>query len=254
MPSSDDLLAGGPPADDSYSDTPYLGVPQGYQFPNRQRTMRMPLGWGGERKIGRGFEPYVKGDEFTPSQLAAEDRARIQYAMREAGVFTKNERFQLGVWDATTRGAYKRLLEYSNGAGVEWRTALNEFAAAKQQMGDTVGDGRERAPLAVRVSNPMELRKAIDVGIRTETGRRADAATLDRIVAAYQAEERRSQTEAYNAAETGGTVTDAPDLETFVENQAETVNPQGAFRQQAIGVFAELGQILGGGAPGGSTE
>lgn len=258
MPSSDDLLAGGPPvAAEAEADTPFLGVPKSYVAQRSVTQQRSANVFGANVRLPGTVQGtvavaprYYKGDEYAPSTFAAEDRARLQLAMRQAGLYTKNERSQLGVWDENTRGAYKRLLEYANGAGLDWQRALNEFGSAKAKMGDTTGGsggGGDRAPLAVRVSNPADLRKAFDTGALAALGHRLDAAELDRWVAAYQQAERNEQTQAYNAADAGGTVIAAPDLDTFVEDRAKAVDPQGAFRQRAIGVFGELGQILGGG-------
>lgn len=256
MPSSDDLLNGGPPIDDSSADdTPFLGVPKSYVAqrpgpvrPNSARVFGANVRLPGQTQTMVNVPPrYYKGDEFSPSSLAAEDRARLQLAMRQSGLYTKNERFQLGVWDATTRGAYKRLLEYANGAGLDWQAALREFGAAQAENGDTTG-GSNRAPLSVKVSNPQDLRRAFDAGALAALGHSLDPGEIDKWVAAYQQAERTEQTQEYNAAESGGTVTAAPTMESFVEDRAKVADPEGAFRQNAIGVFGELGQILGGGA------
>ena len=223
--SADDLINGGPPTGDyDQEDTPYLGVPKGYQFPERRPRMPATFGLGPER-MGPAFEPYRKGDEFGPSTLAVEDRAKLQLALREAGLYTKSERFQLGVWDANTRTAYKRLLEYANGAGLPWQQALNEYSAVKAQMGDTAGTAR--APLVTKVTSAADLRKVFDNTARSTIGRRLDASEIDRLIAAYQAEERREQTAAYNLDETGGAMTAAPDPTVFAAEQAQALDPAG---------------------------
>ncbi|HUR52879.1 MAG TPA: hypothetical protein VMZ71_02025 [Gemmataceae bacterium] len=216
--------------------------------------MPLPPSFG----LGRSkpFTPYEKGDEFKPSAFAREDQARLQLALRDAGLFTKSERFQLGTWDQNTRNAYKRLLEYANGAGMDWQTALRQYSAARQQFGDTGGSGDGsgsgvRAPLAVRVSNPAELAETFESTFRTRTGRRPSSEVLQRMVNAYLAQEAGQQKAAYNVAETGGAVTDVVDPKLFAQQQAESEDPTGSFRQDAIGVFGELGAILRGEDSGG---
>ena len=252
MPSADEQINAGPPADDAETDTPYLGVPKGYQFPQRRPPVRNTMGLADHWR--QSFQPYEKGDEYKPSAFAREDQARLQLALREAGLYTKSERFQLGTWDQNTRNAYKRLLEYSNGAGLSWQDALRQYSAAKQQFGDTADDGSGsggdggagRAPLAVRVSNPAELAETFESTYRTRTGRRPSSEVLQRMVNSYLAQESGQQAAAYNVAETGGAVTDVVDPKLFAQQQAETEDPSGSFRQDAIGVFGELGEILGG--------
>lgn len=243
MPSSDDLLSGGPPVGDEYEEGSYLGVPKDYQFPDRRPPQPHTFGL---LKPPKPFEPYMKGDEFTPSSLASEDRARIQLALREAGLYTKNERFQLGVWDQNTRNAYKRLLEYANGAGLEWQAALREYASAKELMGDTTGADSGRAPLSVRVSNPADIRKAADAAARGAIGRRLRPDELSKIVSAFQSLETGEQTQAYNLAETGGTMTAAPDPGVFLEEQARALDPAGYDEMQNIGVSNDFFDLLDG--------
>jgi hypothetical protein len=242
LPSSDDLLSGGPPVDDEETDTPYLGVPKGYAFPDRRPPWAPSFGLGPDKP--KPFEPYVKGDEFGPSSLATEDRARLQLALRDAGLYTKNERFQLGVWDQNTRTAYKRLLEYANGAGLDWQAALQDYAAAKEQMGDTAGEGR--APLTVKVSNPADIRKAADAAAQGALGRRLRPDEIDKLVTAYQTLEKDEQTKAYGLAETGGTMTAAPDPGVFLENKAREVDPVGAREYDELGVGNEFFDLLEG--------
>jgi hypothetical protein len=251
VPSADEQINAGPPPDDAEeTDSAYLGVPKGYQFPDRRTPLPPSMGLA-PRMWGPQFQPYEKGDEFKPSAFAREDQARLQLALREAGLYTKNERFQLGTWDQNTRNAYKRLLEFSNGAGLKWEDALRQYSAARQQFGDT-GDGGPgsgadgRAPLAVRVSNPAELAETFESTYRTRTGRRPSSDVLQRMVNSYLAQESGQQTAAYNVAETGGSVTDVVDPKLFAQQQAESEDPTGSFRQDAIGVFGELGEILGG--------
>lgn len=61
---------------------------------------------------------YFQGDEWRPASYGPDSIAERQRALVLAGYIGAQDRFRLGAWDATTRKAYKALLEDSNAAGV----------------------------------------------------------------------------------------------------------------------------------------
>lgn len=242
----DDLYNQGPEVDDADADvrTP-LGVPKGYTV-TREQMDSLPHGDVRVEKkftIGTpGFRGYFKGDEFAPSSFSTEDRARLQMAMRAAGLFGPKQRFTLGVWDETTRATYRKLLEYANGAGLEWQDALRDYAQAKEA--GLAGDEETRAPLVLRQSNPADLAKVFDNAGQATIGRRFRPDEIQRLVAAYHAEQAREQQSAYNLDPTGGTVTEAMNPSVFAEQQARQVDPVGAQEMDTLGAANEFFQLL----------
>jgi hypothetical protein len=202
---------------------------------------------------------YFEGNEWDPATLAAEERAQLQLAMREAGLFSKGQKFVLGVWDDSTRTAYKKLLAYANGTGQKWNDALKEYGATGGAAGGMIdadtgmsaGGGGGRSALVKRTTNPSDLAASFEVIYRDRTGHAPTPAELSRMVNAYMAQETGQQQSAYDAGVSGGTVADVVDPKLFAKQQAEASDAEGAFRQDAIDTFRTLGGILTGGGFGG---
>ncbi len=246
----DDLSANGPPLDDTEEDeTPFLGVPKSYVATRNVAQDNADQFGPGTLQVPTQVPPtFFKGAEFGPSGMGQEEKAELQLALRAAGLYTKNEKFQLGAWDTNTRNAFKRLLEYANGAGhTDAMVALNEYASAKERFGDTDGEeGETRAPLTIRVSNPLDIRRAADASSRAAIGRRLRPDEIDKLVKSYQALEADEQRGAYNQAETGGTMTAAPDAAAFLTDQAERLDPAGKTEMDTLGVNNAFFDLLDG--------
>jgi hypothetical protein len=243
-----------------------IGVPKGFTANRPQNRSADVLGvkvrMPGQELVA--IEPrYFEGNEWDPATIPPEDRAQIQLALREAGLFSKGQKFTLGVWDESTRGAYKRLLAYANGTGQAWNDALAEYGrtggAGSGGMGqidaDTggpAGSGGTRAPLVKRSTNPSDLAASFEVIYRDRTGRAPSPGELSRMVNSYLQGESAQQDALYAAGDTGGNVSDVIDPKLFAKQQAESADQAGAFRQDAINTFRTLGNVLtGGGALGG---
>ena len=264
---SDAKIAAGPPVGGAASSGPKpIGVPAGFTATrpvNRSmdllgKNVRLP-----GQEMGAVQPIYFEGMEWDPATIPPEDRAQLQLAMREAGLFTEKQKITLGVWDENTRGAYKKLLAYANGTGQTWNEALAEYgrtgglgAAIDTETGERIGEGGGggggRAPLVKRSTNPSDLAASFEVIYRDRTGKKPSAGELSRMVNAYLQGESAQQDALYQAGETGGNVSDVMDPKLFAQQQAEQSDQAGAFRQDAIDTFRTLGNVLtGGGALGG---
>lgn len=259
---SDAKIEAGPPVGAAAAGGPKpIGVPAGFtaQRPQPRHAsvfgvqVRVP-----GQEMGAVAPRYFDGNEWDPATIPPEDRAQIQLALREAGLFSKGQKFTLGVWDESTRGAYKRLLAYANGTGQTWNEALQEYGRTgggsgmiDADTGGPAGIGRDRAPLVKRTTNPSELAATFEVIYRDRTGKKPSPGELSRMVNAYLAGESAQQEALYNAGPVGGTVSDVMDPKLFAQQQAEAADQAGAFRQDAIDTFHALGNVLtGGGALG----
>lgn len=214
-PTAAEIAAAPPPAPGTTGPNP-IGVPEGYTVPGRRAPIPFGAGQFGPSTYQRPpIAPrYFDGDEWQPASLSAEDRARLQRAMVDAGVITKGTKFRLGIWDDASRGAYADLLAFANGAGLDAKAALAEYARMK-----TLYDEEERAerqPLTVRLTNPDDLRGTFETVARRRIGRKLRPDESERFVKAYQAEEGAVQQRAYDLDETGGTVTDVANPQAFL--------------------------------------
>lgn len=243
-----DAIAGlfGTPPDEAVEpdQSPFLGVPADYSV---TRDEQVSYGMFAKRPWipdsftrQRSVTPlYRKGDEVAPASYGPERIAMLQQLLVNAGLIEKGKKYRIGVWDTTSKKAYQSVLEYANAAGVGWQEALELMRGE----GDVV-EGPERQPLTVQLSNPDDLKKiAKGVGVKV-LGRRLNDDELAKFVAAYQAEERRAQQEAYDLAPTGGTVTAPADPSVMAEQQARKDNPVEAGVMDTINVGNEFFQLL----------
>lgn len=236
-----DLIAAGPTglAAQGPERSP-IGVPSDYVAKRpgeRERRgtdsdARIP---GGAAAVGNTFQyvtgqptlvppTFFEGDEYNPASESAEDRARWQKMMFDLHILNKD--FQVGVWDAPTRLAYRSVLEFANGAGI------TDVSEAMRQYGNVLdvslarnGGKPPRAPLVIRKSNPDDLRRAFQQAASQALGERAPDDQVERMIAAYQASEATFQRQAYDASYEGGTVIEPPTPGAFAMEKLEAADP-----------------------------
>lgn len=203
-----------PPPPSKASERSPLGVPDDYMASSPRRPAPFASRLGPKTYQPPPRPPrYFAGDELIPAALAPERVAAMQRALATAGLIGPKTKFRVGVWDDTTRNAYRNLLEFANVYGIDEAEALRRYASSEET--DPSGDA-ERAPLVVRQSSPDDLRATFETVARRRIGRKLAPEEVERFVSAYQAEEAAVQTQAYGAAETGGTVTDVADPQAFL--------------------------------------
>lgn len=246
-----DILSQGPPPGGAKKGPKPLGVPEDFGAARPD-----PAGFREDagNVLARPRQPapggtlavpprYFEGDEWGPASLSAERRAYLQRSLVLAGFLDEDDEFQLGAYDAPTRRAYKELLEYANASGLDERGALEEAARTVAQF-PKVGKVKERAPLTVRLTNPRDLAAVAGALSPRVIGRRATQGEIDALVQRFHAEEAAAQRTAYGAAETGGTVTEAPTATSFLEEALRETDPQGATHMDIVGVSNEFFDLL----------
>lgn len=245
-PTSDELI-GGNPTDTTGTGTVHpnpIGVPSAVYDPKTgqyvpwyaqvsgtEDDLRYRGGRPGTRQIPTTqFLPprYFGGDELTPAGWSPDRIADLQRSLIAAGLIPQTASLRVGFWDATSQKGFETLLGYANQTGANWETALTRYGSTTEQ------GGPKRAPLTVRTSNPDDLRKVFRQTIIDTLGQGWDTAKIDQMVAAYQGVETSAQTQAYNMADTGGTVVQPPDPSTFASAQARQENPLGAQEHDVI--------------------
>lgn len=221
-----------------------IGVPSGYQAPFETSQGFQPGSGPAITVEDYRPDPYMPGDDLRPASLPPERIIGIQQSLVDAGLL--RGRFQAGVWDATTRNAYRTLLGYANQLGTTDEFALRRWAATG--MGEVEPASAPRQPFVATVSNPDDIRALLRDAFREKVGSgKIDDARLDAMVKAYQGSEVGAQRSQYDAQETGGTVTAPPDISTFADIEARKTNPVGYRAHQYIDKFSAITEMLGGG-------
>ena len=162
---------------------------------------------------------YWTDDEWQPSRWSPERIATLQRDLASAGLIGKNDRITFGVWDPKSASAFRELLGYANSTGLPWENALDLYASTPEMDG-----GQERQPLMTRLSNPADLRSIFKEAATKYAGEAPDD-EVEKMVAAYQAQEASVQQTAYGMQETGGTVTEQASPDAFAEDYLRREKP-----------------------------
>jgi hypothetical protein len=211
-PSLTDLLSAAPgaPAADSTDDLGFIGMPKGYV------PMRTPTPYRGgpispaqaERRATPQIMPprYKTGDEMEPRSYSAENIARLQQQLAQAGLIGPETRFRVGVWDSTSVNAYKNLLGYANQGGISREDALQTLLTAPMARG-AEGVMGEKAPRfeqklnAYEFTDPARVRQTAEAAFQEALGRKPKKDELDRFVRTWQSQEQRSQKAVFDVEE-----------------------------------------------------
>ena len=200
----------------------------------------------------RGYTPpgadsgviWQEGDAAAMvNRMRPSEITKIQQVLAQSGLISGSVQF--GLPDSRTVSAYEQVLTMSNRSGLSPLVILGRLASTNrdlmlEEMNRASASGPTRAPFTARVSNPDELRRFFHDAVVELTGSSQNI-DIDAMVSAYQTAEKNSQAQAYNAAPTGGTVTDAPSPEEFARQQVEQ---QAGDEMQANGVVERAGQLF----------
>lgn len=222
-----------------------IGVPAGYVPPIHSTSGFSPGAGPAIAPSDLRDAPYKPGDDLRPASLAPEQIVTIQQHLVDAGLLRGT--FQAGVWDDTTRVAYRGLLGYANQLGTTDEFALRRWQATG--MGQVDPTPAERAPLVVEVSNPADIEREFRDYLRDKTGTgKLDDAQIHSVVAKVQGEQKMAAQAKYDAGADpdGATVTAAPALETVAEGEAKRINPVGFRAHEYLDALSTVSSMLGG--------
>lgn len=178
----------------------------------------------------------------------SDERLRsFQQRAIDSGVVKASD-ITLGVRDPKTLDIWRSLVGESAialGAGVKkspWGLLLD----FKKGGGLGADKEAERAPFVGQVSNPLDIARNAKEVFKEAIGAGAiSKEDLDELTAEFQALQVGAQRSAYNAAETGGTVTAAPDFATFAETKAQQADPTAYDAYKVVDKFSTLLETFG---------
>ena len=183
------LIAQGapPPAADSESDIiggyagPASKVPPGATIAMTGPQGGVPI----QAQMDAAVPVYRRGDEKSPAGMPAEEVAALQQALARAGVLSGE--FTVGLWDAKSASAYKKVLALANQEGTTDMQALNLFANAPRAGGPASFD-----PGGFLPPDPAVYRQAVRQMFTEALDRDPDEDELDDYVSALRRSERRA--------------------------------------------------------------
>lgn len=182
----------------------------------------------------------------------------LQMKLYDAGFYgnVSKDAVVFGVVDDVTWKAFGDLLDmsaqyYAADRQMTWYEVLDEVQQLRKEQGTNLLDnqGPKRAPFVARTTNADDIERVSQQVAASLVGENVDPALVKRIISQYHATEVSSQRQAYDAAQSGGTVTEAPALDTFAEQAIRQADPTavtaytaadsvlGAFEQIVAGPF-----------------
>lgn len=255
-----DPLSDTPPPfpDDSDQGPAPIGVPRDYVIKGRRVANEERHGGGQTRTYIADITPnYFDGDEYLPANWPASQIWSLQQYLAKVGLLTGT--FTRNVFDPATMDAYKELLALSNAKGSNADQTLQEMLSSATDDDDMNGQwtvdengnviraagssGPTRAPLTIRTSDPASLRRAFRRAVIDTLGEGWTQEQINQMVGAYNQIETQKQQQAYNMAETGGTISDIPSPEDFIATEIEKRDPAGVQEHEALGFVSDFAAL-----------
>lgn len=246
-----------------------IGVPKG--FTAKSTTTYQP-GRGGhdpEDDNNYGFYPvgppatletsipprYLEGMEWDPGAWSSEKIADLQSQMVDAGVLDRNS-YQRGFWDATSASAYKKLLAYSNAAGLDYNSTLSRYKEVIAKYGRPEDkSAATRQPFIGQQIDPERLNSLLDdVSVRamgrkiTPTEKAAFSSAFNQSYVTNQRSEYDMQNnydDAGNPVKGSGGVVTSLDPTAQAEKYLRETHPQEIKEYDYLSRFNQFQQLIG---------
>lgn len=202
-------------------------APQGSSFP--VQAYRGSGLVGRRNTIERGQYDTSEGairDVYAQLAGNPEQRALVQAKLKQKGFYGGT---RVGIPD-NDLNAIKSWLEYSNNIGVTYDRALDEMDKSIPDYEKPGGGPR------YRVSNPADIKAAVNRAFQETIGRAANEQELAMVVPGFQQAQIQGQM---------GTVA-APDVGQFAQGAAEFFAPTEAQGYKFLGYMNRLFQVAGG--------
>lgn len=156
-------------------------------------SQQQQLDMGPFRRTTRGSLRQPYGEDFVIDWEESKDLNAMQAELVRAG-FIDPGRVTPGLWGDAEREGLIQALRYSNQNGMtidETLAVRKQFASTARAKINKSNGGSGAAPL-IRLSNPNDLREVADQVAQKQIGRKLRQDELDRFIASYNAEERRT--------------------------------------------------------------
>lgn len=186
---------------------------------------------------------YWEGDQWQPASLPPQEIMKLQLQLKDAGVIPKSSKYTAGVWDAVSAAALERVMTYANASGRSKEDIIADFAKATTQDEDRTG-------AVLQVKSPEEIDAVLKDSAAKVIGRSLSPAELSMLRAGYQQLDRTAQEQEAAAraiASEGGTatVTGAPSVDTYANEQLRQKFKGEADYQTGLARMKEFYSMLG---------
>lgn len=171
----------------------------------------------------------------------------LQEQLYLGGFYTTNNREAIR-WgdrrDTATRAAFAEALA----TAMLYDVTIEDVLEGKAKFASQAlrgGGGPKIDPFVAQLPNPDDIRAVADKIAPSELGRTLSPDQVALVINEYNAVVTRAQRSAYDANLTGGTVTEPPDLGTFINEKAKQLNPQEYDLFQKFSLVGDVTRLLG---------
>lgn len=185
---------------------------------------------------------FYDGDEWQPAGMSAPEIAELQRMMAAAGIIPRGATYRNGVWDDTSRLAYKSLLGYANGSGLSIAQSLQEWQR-------TAADEKVKVDPYLKPS-PAEISQTVKRAVRSKLGREVTNTELLALVQEFSTLDEQAygvNSAAQAAVAAGGTASvDTMDAEASFEEMLDTrYRPEIERREGILDLSKQREGVLG---------
>lgn len=209
---------------------PMTGQPTGYYGFTRPQNV-VPQGFGATKETFTAERPprYFSGDEDNIIGFSKEKVAVVQSMMYRGGILGK--KYTPGLVDDVTRSAFRELLGIANRQGTDWESTLGVLMETDKTSG-------QMRPY--QLSNPDDLKSVFRKAAQEMLGRNLQDGDLNRLVEAFQAQEKQYQQQA----QMGGGVVQAPSAQTFAAKSIEQDFGPETDTRKMDNIFSAIDAVL----------
>lgn len=174
---------------------------------------------------------------------------KLQDRLVAAGVLSRKA-ITYGVADEDTVDAYQKILlrnGYTLQAG-HYET-VDETIDKAISAGPPSLDAQQGAPFSPQVSDPAEIKQALNEQLPGILGHTVSDAELNSLVAVYQSLQVKAQKSAYDTNISGGTSTQVVPIDVFAQQQAERLHPTDVQVKKLANTAKQFAQIISSSSP-----
>ena len=193
-----------------------IGVPPGYVPPSDFAY----FAGGGIGPIGpNSLTPpkiYYEGEDWEPASRPPDRIAELQQAMADSGVL--RSKYRKGVWDDSSRAAYRDVLGLANATGTTPEQAIASWAAGEDVEAE--GEARVFDPLPFRPPDPASIRQSVKKAFKDILPRELRDSELEYLVGQAQsllqqehAAEEGARRASFDTAGSGATPAAVPEVD-----------------------------------------
>ncbi len=164
---------------------------------------------------------------------------KLQHKLIAAG-FLSEKAVTLGIYDPATIAAYQEALTSAH----FYNKMFDAIITDRVEAGAKRVDATTGATFSYQPDDPAKIRRLLNEDLPAIIGHGLSDVETEALVARWQARTQQSARSAFDAQQSGGVASPQPDFETFVQTEAERIDPNGVQANKFGALAAEFHKSL----------